>query len=965
MKKSTRLIAFILTLALTFGCISFGTFAEEVQEAAVQTVQELPKGGIKTVGELKEEQAIEPILLNPIDGVTDDIKTQKDGDKAGFTTKYNYGTAFTKGADGNYVSMVKTDSSTAKDNGSYDYYFAVDNAKGKNYATAESNFEKYAGKSFVISMDIKLSDAETWGDGQKSLGLFTLTTPLRTDKASATLKPQLLRIAPDGSLIYNVADASDTRTAANTVSREEFTTVAVFVRPVDNEYDVYVDGELLVEGATFMTSADEILLVGREEDAGKGSTANFIPGSVRLMQGTKALTADVLDFDNFKFYYADYYFECTHSFEELDGHNHDLDNGFVSGDYVCEDCALALRKQVPLEFDELGRCTVCAENLLAETYLHHDTDTTTKLITDNGGEVIKAFDGTNADKIQGEGINHHVMTDSFGNAFVSVGKTTDTASTATYNQIFAGNSVSIDMLKNNTAKKGDFVVQLDIKLEEGYKSYAAANPNKDYHIIETCTYVNDNDGATDTVNVLTAISKNSSVRPSTLDIRNGYIRIDGENVCTLSYDEYATLAYHAHPETNTVDVYVNGVCVAEGKTFIPEGTNYNRIHFKYDTGTKDANGEPIYYETGIKDFVLGWVRVISSPVESPDAYYFSYDNAFVYYSDEYADDYSKHQIELKSVTDLGNGYQQITYECDVCHAKNDVLAKGKTLVGEDIGALMLAKGADLGEYVGFELFAEIDDATLAAQDAVMVISVGDREYSYPLSGMKRDKETYAYVFRAELTAVEMCDEISAKIVAAAGETTAYTTSFSLYAEELINATDNAALKTLLYATLTYGAYAQDYFAAYKGASYENAPVKYYTEEQLAAADAKLTNLPVIENGSDTITPYSVSLVLESTLSVNIFFSGNAAGATADGTALEILPSGKMNVVTVSGITPKGFANDVVVTLTDADGNSDTVTLSVLDCAALVVDSADTSAEFKNLARALYFYNEAAKAYVNN
>ena len=960
MKKSTKVISLFLALALVFGSLSIGAFASEsnvMQATDANVTETLPNGGIKPISELENHPDIEAIFFNAIENVSEDVKHQTET-TAGFSSKYNYGSAFKKGADGSYITISATTSDTAKSNGTLDYYFVAKNAKGDGYANAKANFDEYAGRSFVVSVDIKLSENESWGSLDK-LNLFTFTSSLRTDKGTTTLKTTLLQATPETQLIYNRINNIDTRTKVGTLSRERFVTVAAFVDPVSNTYDVYIDGVKLVEDAIFMTSANDIALCGRAEDAGNGSTANYIPQSARLLSSTKAISEKVLDFDNFKFYYADYYVECAHDFKESKEHTHDFENGLIYHHYKCEVCKCEVSLNDNLTYDAAGRCSACIENLNQNSYVAHDTATTSKLITAAGGEIVAAYDGAKHEKVQGADINQHFLTDSFGNAYVSAGKTTDVTSTNTYNQFFGGNEVDLSKLVNGTAKKGDFVIQFDIRFEEGYKAYAEANPKAYYNLMELCSYVNDGDGAdTDNVAKITELVRNSSVRGSLIQLKNGEYIVGGKNLGKIKYGEYVTLSYHAHPETNSVDFYIDGVLVTSEIKLVPDGTNFNRIHFKYDTGKKDDQGNAILYETGPRDFVLGWVRLCSSPINSPDAYFFSYDNAYIYYTDEFADDYSKHTTDLTGIEAVENGYAVMTYSCDTCNHDYKVYAKAKVLNSD---AVILAKQGYLGEEIGFKLYTEIKPELINTTGAKMVIEVGKERFEYALENAERT--AYGYAFPVEFTSTRMADSINAFIETENGTSEVYNTSFAEYATELMNSTSDNALKALLKATLTYGAYAREYFAAYRGTTFLGTVEKFMDTEALLGAN--LTTTPELVNGSAKINPVSASLVLESTVKIRIFFTGEAQSVTLGENELEIENNGQYNVVTIEGIVPAALDNDYTVIFTDSEGEADTVTLSVIDCATLVVESAQMGEEFKNLARALYFYNEAAKAYAES
>lgn len=981
MKKSTRLIALILTLALAFGCISFGTFADEsapVTQNTITSEEELPVGGTLTIDQLK---ALVP-----------------EGDQVKMTTAKSKSDVGVSGD--NFTTVTSASDSTSKvlkfiPGGTADKHITIGYNKVGSKSIEEVAQNDYnnghMGKSFVLSFDLCLDKWEPTSN--RPLSIFMIGVSQKYKKDNSTYQVTTFSVKMDGTIyareggtvinekLLHLPIGGAFNEAGNFVGT--MTRITQFVDPVANTVDLYINGELAIDDAVF--AADPSQFAGfnitlKDGTAYTTTKTDCVLGSVRMLQ-TSASSVNLIGyaFDNLAIYYADRNLECKHSY--IPGpHTHDLEKNALLVEYVCKTCGDVKLMETAMQLDALGRCVACMDGLNTNVNAWHDVDVISEFITASGvakADIVTVWDGStmppnSKDNVQ----NLHIVTDESGNAYVSHGKTYNpdglTTGLDSFIAIQTGltSKYVISGLKDGTAKTGDFVIQLDFRLEEGYRDYAEKNPDKTLNILRFSSYLNDNDSSTeDTVEVLAQTSGDSSVQPNVPVIRNGKIQAGGNDRYELPYGEFVTCAYHAHPAENTYDVYVNGELIAEGLTFINENSaEYNRTHFKYDTGKTDENGDPIYYETGVKDFVLGWVRPFNNGVDVPDYYLYSYDNAFVYYSDEYVSDYSKHEMEVKTVTDLGNGYHEITYMCDDCHVSNKVVAKGKALSGNGMNAVVLGKGADLGEYIGFDLYAEIDTATIAAPDAAMVISVGDTEYTYPLAEQKRDAGSGVYVFRTELTSIEMCKDITAKIVTASGETGVYATSFAAYAEELIAATDDVELDELLYATLSYGAYAQEYFAAYRGLEFTCAPTKYYSVEKLAEADAALTALPEISDGSELITPYAASLVLESTVTVKVYFKGDAASVTLGGKELEITEAGELSYVLVEGIMPHGFGEEFILTLTDSEGGADTLTLSVLDCAAMIVDRDATDATgeaFKNLARALYFYNETAKAYVNN
>ncbi len=109
------------------------------------------------------------------------------------------------------------------------------------------------GKSFVYSLDVKL--APNW---ENSASLFTMGT------SYVNVSP--LHVDTDGKLYASIDSNGYVMTTANVkpagdsiaqLSKEYFTTVAIFVDPVENKWQVFINGVAATEELDFLSPADQ------------------------------------------------------------------------------------------------------------------------------------------------------------------------------------------------------------------------------------------------------------------------------------------------------------------------------------------------------------------------------------------------------------------------------------------------------------------------------------------------------------------------------------------------------------------------------------------------------------------------------------------------------------------------------------------------------------------------------------
>lgn len=110
-----------------------------------------------------------------------------------------------------------------------------------------------------------------------------------------------------------------------------------------------------------------------------------------------------------------------------------------------------------------------------------------------------------------------------------------------------------------------------------------------------------------------------------------------------------------------------------------------------------------------------------------------------------------------------------------------------------------------------------------------------------------------------------------------------------------------------------------------------------------------------------ISAYGASLVFRDRIAVRFYFTGDVTGCTftANGNTYTPVAKDGMHYVEIPDILPQDLDQQIALTVTDASGNTLTVTYGPMNY--IVRMNEKGSAELKNLMKALYNYHLAAKA----
>ncbi len=970
MKIFNRITSIILACALLLGCLSIGAFAIEADtDTLAEGNAELPTAnGILSIAELQKLDSVSG--LKGYEYPTMDLSALGNGTNA---------MGIFSAGDG-YLKVQKNTKSGG------DSFIDLWNDGGKAFNTRDAlkanATEEDLGASFVLSADLK---AENYSNAQETV-VFQIRSYVCETGSSAI---NLLGIGNNSNgktgIWYRSALAGSTSNvyiSNHDLPLDRFETVAVFVTPRNNSYSVYIDGVLAVKDVRLFTDAEAQSFVfpsaqitaKTDADGKDASYKNYIISICRMFYtwvGSGSATypegTDVIGADNIKFYYAKSYVECAaHNFD-VGVHTHNED-GSVAYGAMCNNCAFDLTEARDIiDENNDGICDGCAESKPTASGILtlSDLRKNPEIRALNGDEFNTAFTTTAwlDNGLYANNSGFHSAAEESGNKYIKVGGNTKNADNyiGIFNAPIPASSLNNrayiqSMIKNGTY--GDFagrsfVVSVDIKIED------QANVINNTPIVMFSTYATQVNGSK---------YENYLLKLNVKEDENGIKKTHlTYNVGNTSYvisdhtfgDTFETVSVFVTPSKNTYNIYIDGELFVSDIPFMAQSELDNILLYNDSTAkvVTDASGKEI---RGGDAYILAFARFfqINSYIHGADKYSLGIDNLKLYFAEEYIE-CANHEFSLTSTRAKENGNIELSYSCG-CGASYSAMSTGVAL---DSDVVILGRSASLGDLIGLKLYADIGKRTLEAEDAKMVITMGDKTVA-EISLSELEKSLERYVFEFKFTSTEMSEIISAKIVTADGETKTYETSFEAYAVALLEGSTDAKLTNLLKATLNYGAYAEEYFAAKNGKIFDDAPDKLLESDINGFDVATLDEYNVTVSGeSSNIIVGGATLVLESTTTLKVFFTGGTSVILGEnGDALEIKQSGNYSYVEIKNITPQRLAKSATVIISDGN-ESVSVELSVLACAKIVITRDSFGDEFKALAKAIVLYCKAAEAYV--
>ena len=232
------------------------------------------------------------------------------------------------------------------------------------------------------------------------------------------------------------------------------------------------------------------------------------------------------------------------------------------------------------------------------------------------------------------------------------------------------------------------------------------------------------------------------------------------------------------------------------------------------------------------------------------------------------------------------------------------------------------------------------------------ITVADTSNTYSAADLEETDDGKRIV-SVNLSAAQMMDEITVQLVGRYG-TQCY--SVRQYCDAILSDESYAEYHALVKEMLHYGAMAQVYFD--------------YDTENLAnegITDVAATDIPetaedmTVSNQISGLSFYGASLVYRDRIAVRYYFNGDVTGCsfTANGNTYTPAQKDGKYYVEIADILPQDLDQQITLTVTDASGNTLTVTYGPMNY--IVRMNEKGSAELQNLIKALYNYHLAAKA----
>ena len=239
--------------------------------------------------------------------------------------------------------------------------------------------------------------------------------------------------------------------------------------------------------------------------------------------------------------------------------------------------------------------------------------------------------------------------------------------------------------------------------------------------------------------------------------------------------------------------------------------------------------------------------------------------------------------------------------------------------------------------------------------AKVQLTIGEEMQTYDIQNLEKNEEGY-YILNAKISAVQMRDAIAVTVTNGAdiGSTATYTAKE--YCQAVLADETLTQYHALAREMLNYGAMAQVYFDY----NADNLANTYITDAAKAEVSETTLDQVVLDEISG-LDFYGATLVCLDGVAVRYYFTGDVSGLTftVNGNAYTPVAKDKMHYIEISDILPKNLDQKITLTVTDAEGNTMTVSYSPMNYIVRMNAKGDDG--LKNLLKALYNYHLAAKA----
>ena len=291
--------------------------------------------------------------------------------------------------------------------------------------------------------------------------------------------------------------------------------------------------------------------------------------------------------------------------------------------------------------------------------------------------------------------------------------------------------------------------------------------------------------------------------------------------------------------------------------------------------------------------------------------------------------------------------QQVKY-CTVCGqvAETEVIP----VVTARVAQWNLALDDDL--VVNFYL--EIDRYAYS-RDTRVLVTVGDRSGEYTLDQLPQTQAGTAKL-TVHVPAAWMTQPIVLQVVMDGEHMPEMTYTVREYADRVLEDDSYSRYHPVIRQMLLYGGAAQDYFGINPENPADRNITGVYTDSVPAAAETPVSATGTVPGAQF----YGASLVYEDKIAVRLYFIGSTELFAPAGYTFR--EKDGMQYLEIAGIRPEQLAEPVSVTVTDADGNTLTVTYAPMNY--IVRMNQKGSDSVKKLVTALYRYYLAASQLSN-
>lgn len=308
---------------------------------------------------------------------------------------------------------------------------------------------------------------------------------------------------------------------------------------------------------------------------------------------------------------------------------------------------------------------------------------------------------------------------------------------------------------------------------------------------------------------------------------------------------------------------------------------------------------------------------------------------------------------------------------------NCTLISETNLIGDAMGEGTINTGAGVHLYgytlslagdVGVNFWFKIDENCLA-DDNYILFTVNGETQKVKVSEASNGTDG-AKIFRCGVAAKKMTDIISAQFYLADGTAVGSSYSYTVrdYANYILTHDDySQSAKTLVKAMLNYGACSQQYFK-YNTGSLANSVLP---EDQRYPGIASPNGIDYEVETPGCLKPQRVSFVLESTVTLKLYFNASEAEGKVFKLGDKVLrtsKSGVYTVVSIDSITALQLRTALTIDVYENDTNIGFVKYSPAKYCKIVLGMANDGTvtdDLKRVVSSLYYFSRAAENYNGN